>query len=264
MRDPCAPFLGLNFYFADNEETDAVLRLVAALVGLGASFTGEGYAHLGSGIQDTPFADITDPLLERVAVTGLPDVKRHIVDRDTRLVQVRMVHATGIAEKDVSEIVTYLSIPSKVVYIDQHPVSIWTDGDAFSGPRTFSREQASLARKIGRQAYRRFLALVERLQPAYGAITVEWELECPSALRQDSRSYAFSDFYVSQRFVGMAGIDRLKTLFANAYVEPVGDGVYISSYQYFNPDGMQLDNRLAYAKSAGVVEMIAAGGSTPS
>jgi hypothetical protein len=112
----------------------------------------------------------------------------------------------------------------------------------------------------GRLATARFLKLVRTVGPSYGAIGVEMALECPTDLRLDPRTYAFQDFFVSERFVGQPALARIASWAAATYVEPVEDGLYVSCTPEFNPLGKSTDGEQAASLSARVGALIAATG----
>ena len=253
-----APFLELSFYFTQLLSAQAYLRVITELSRLGASFTGEAYAHRGREIGHEPFASIHDRDLERVTVNTVADLVQMLDDADTRLVQTHMTEAVGLAQ-DAAEIVTYVAISPEAAPVDQHPVAIWTEGELFSG----DLRQSESTKPAGLLVYRRFRALLETLQPAYAAITNEYGMECPADLRRDPRSHAFRDFFVSGAYVGASTLDRIKTVFADAYVESIGHGLYISSTAEFNPNNQSVDATQATRQSGEVARLLAAAASQP-
>jgi hypothetical protein len=254
MRRPQGPFLEISFYFAELSEADALTRLVASLIERGASFTGEGYAHLGPGLRDEPFESPTDLIQESVTIKDMAALERHLADPDVRVVEVLLENATGTAP-GVAEIVTLLRISPEAAIVDKHPLVIWTDGDVFS--HLLSPQERAQAQAVGEQVYRLFRALVERLEPSYAAITSEIPLECPTDLRSDPRSGAFREFFVKRVFLGARNTDRLRELFADAYIEEIAGGLYVSCYEFSNPEGNSLDSEAALFKSYEVAKLIA-------
>jgi hypothetical protein len=258
-KEPRPPFVELNFYIADRPEQESFVQLLTTLVGLGATFTGEAYAHRAEGIRDIPFADVHELPLERVSVHDDLALTNYVADPDIRLVQVYMHNATG-SQPDIAEIVTYQSISEAATRHDRHPFSIWTSGDwteweNYTG--ALRKQVAQRAQQAGRQIYHQFLSLLAALRPAYAAITVEGALECPTDLRQDPRSLAFQDFFMSGSYLGADNLQRIQKLFPSAYHEVVGDGIYISCYKGFNPEGKQIDADDAGWLSVEVAKLIA-------
>lgn len=255
-KQPNPPFLELNFYIADLHETDAFLKLITSLVALGAQFTGKGSAHIGPDVSNSTFASISDMAREKITVSSMADVERYIADPDHRLIDVSMLDATNTVH-DVAEIVTLQSISEEAAQVDQHPLAIWTDGDLTSGPPSYRPKHNKRAMEVGGQIYRRFQALIESLQPAYAAITVEYGLECPADLKLNPKSLAFEDFFVSRSYLGASSINRIQDLFSDAYIETVGDGIYVSCFEMFNPEGKSCDSKYATTQSFKVAEIIA-------
>lgn len=248
------PLLGLSFYFANVSEADAFSLLVMALLHLGAKFTGQASVHRGAGVRNRPFASITDePIPEQVTLDASAMAKV-LTDPDIRVIEVYMDGAIGIA-RDAAEIVTYVSISPEATRTDRHPLAILTEGWLFEG--TFPKKYPKQARKAGRQAYKRFCSLIDSENPAYAAITREISLECPTDLRRDPRSYAFLDFFVSRKFLGASNLTKVKNIFQGAYIEEVGDGLYISCTKEFNPEGISLDPEDAAWHSLQVAKLVA-------
>lgn len=253
IRPPEGSFLELNFYFGDRPEREAFAGLVAALVDLGARFTGNAWAHRGRGIRDRPFKFAFDRARRRIAVGSLEALHRWLGKPDTRVVEVEMIGAAGTAD-DVAEVVTYQGISREASEIDRHPLAIWTEGWLFDGP--IPEEEPAEARRVGLRAYQRFRALVERLRPSYAALTHEYALECPTELRREGISLAFIDFYVSRAYLGAAALRRIGQAFAEAYQESFGDGIYISHNPFFNPENRAAALTDPWGTSARVVEEI--------
>lgn len=222
MRLPSGgPFLEFNFYWADVAEGDAFARLVAALLDLGAVF-------------------------RRCDIASMDELEQALTDPGADLIQVNMEGATSTT-RGVAEIVTYLDLPEGVARSDHRPIAIWTEGQwteawLHETKAGLHETKAGLqrARTLGRRAKDRFCALIERTRPSYAAITVEYELPTPSALRRKPDGHAFHDFYVSASYLGREALAGLADLFAGAYIEPVADGVYISCWGLLNPRGRGL------------------------
>ena len=169
-----------------------------------------------------------------------------------RLLEVGLANAIGLAP---NEIVTYSFIRPESVGLDMHPLTILTEGSAFSYPGPY-RGVTAKSRRLGKKIYERFIALVTALQPAYAAITVEYSLECPTDLRYDPRSAAFRDFFVSMAYVGESDLRQIKKISKDAYMEAVGDGLYVSCFAPFNPLSKELRNEIADANSGDIAKVI--------
>jgi hypothetical protein len=254
MKRPEPPLLGLSFYFADISEADAFSRLVMALLHMGAKFTGHASVHRGAGVRNRPFASTIDEPIPEPVTLDISVMTQILTEPDIRVIEIYIDGAIGIA-RDTAEIISYVSISSEASHTDRHPLAIWTEGWLFEG--TFPKKYPKRSRKAGRQVYELFCSLIESEKPAYAAITTEIFLECPADLRRDPRSYAFLDFFVSGKFLGTSNLTKIQKIFHGAYVEEVGDGLYISCTKNFNPEGISLDPEDATWHSLQVAKLIA-------
>ncbi len=232
MRFPTGgPFLEFNFYWADVAEEDAFARLVAALLALGAVF-------------------------RRSDITSTDDLEERLTDPHRSLFQVFMEGATNTT-RGVAEVITYITIPEDVARHDYRPIAIWTEGQWTEEWQHETKARLQRARTTGRRAKERFCALIDRTRPSYAAITVEGALPTPYQLRRKHDGRAFHDFYVSGSYIGPAALASVTDLFADAYVEPVADGVYVSCWTVLNPRGKGLTTGVD-GKKAAVARYIAA------
>jgi len=251
VKLPEAPFLELNFYYANKSEQEAFAQLSYALNNLGSKLDGEGYAHKGVNIKGQAFASITDDLME--AVTFDPNrFEETLADQAMRLMQVHIHDALDRQDNDVIDILTYVSISKEASLIDKHPIAIWTDGTAFDP----IPGQEIHARRLGRLAYQRFLALIRQTEPSYAAITVEYALECPTDLRARPESLAFEDFFISNKYLSDKHLNTISELYTDAYVEMIDVGIYVSCYGYFNPRGISLHRDIIEERAVKVSRMI--------
>jgi hypothetical protein len=254
VKKPNPPFLEFGFYFGVTPERDALTQLVKVLLQGGAKFGGTASVHRGKGVRDELFASIHDLELETVSVSNSADMGLLLADPNIRLIQVDMEGASGMT-RELIEPVGYQSISSTAAHIDRHPLAVRTEAAPFSGPP--SQPAGSGAKEAGKQAYLRFRFLVAELRPAYSAITIEYALECPADLRSDPRSLAFRDFYVSEQFIGADKLRVVENLFEGAFQERIGDGLYVSSSDVFNPMGVGKDAEESAWQSVEVAKLIA-------
>ncbi len=232
MRFPTGgPFLEFNFYWADVAEEGAFARLVAALLALGAVF-------------------------RRSNIANMDDLEERLTDPHGSLVQVFMEGATNTT-RGVAEIITFTTIPEDVARHDHRPIAIWTEGQWTEEWQHETKTGLQRARTSGRRAKDRFCALVDRTRPSYAAITVERWLPTPYQLRRKPDGHDFHDFYVSGSYIGPAALAAVTNHFADAYVEPVADGVYVSCWTFLNPRGKGLTTGME-GKQAAVARYIAA------
>lgn len=262
LSGPDPPLLGCSFYFPGISDADALALLVEGLVRSGARFRGEVLALRAQGARSQLFASPTDLLsadngVGRIAL-DLPGLRHYLTDPNVLLLRIGVAGAIGLAQHEVA---TYSFILPESVGVDTHPLVLWSEGGVFSGP---DRRVTKAARKAGRKVYDRFLSLVKILSPAYAAITVEYSLECPMDLRLDSRSYAFRDFFIDGAYIGKSKLGLVRAMFedVDAYVEVVGDGLYVSCFGAFNPANKDVTGSIAIAKSITVAKLIASVGRT--
>lgn len=254
MKEIGGCFAELSFYGRRGAISVDLVRLAERLVGNGGQYAGVVRAHVGPGIQRVPFQDITDEYQQELSVRGLDEIERLAADEDVRLTQILIFGATGNV-RTAAEIVTVLGVTDAAASIDVHPISLWTDGSFFSGP--VSTAQRGGASKAGDRLYRLFSRLVCELRPDYGAICVEQGLPCFADLEAGVGRETLADAYVSQNLVGQIGISRIRSLADRAYVEEVGDGLYVSSYPHFNPLKIGLSAAESTALSKNIARVIA-------
>lgn len=250
LRKPLPPFLEIGVYHHEWAEADALARLVSTSVELGAKYAGEGRAHIGTGINGQPFADTHAELLETVTITGMDEFTSYLTAPDVRLVQVYMDNVANISDS-ATEIITYLSISPEAMRLDHHPLAIWAGGEALSG------KGSKRGAVVGDRVCSRFLQFVELLQPDYASITVEYGLECPTDLRHDPRSYAFTDFFISSDYVGSNNLATIRDIFRGAYIQPLANGLYVSCTKNFNPHAIELERTDATGRSGTLAKLIA-------
>ena len=133
MKGPEAPFLEVNFYFADIPDAAAFVRVLAALTSEGAQFIGNGLVHRVPQINLRPFGGITDESSEWVPIASLQEAEAHATAVDTRLVQVDMTGASTALRRG-RELVAYVDISPEAAAVDHHPIAIWSTGTLLSGP----------------------------------------------------------------------------------------------------------------------------------
>jgi hypothetical protein len=227
-----SPILNFSYYFAYLSAEQALARVVTALLDLGAVLkSGRGTLW---------------PLNTEEHIASAADLRRWLVDPPGRLEAVVLTGATD-TRRNHAEVVTFALISDAVAHTDRPAIEIETDGHwteywLYIRGRQQARTLRQQARTIGKRAKKRFCTLVEAVQPSYAAILFETYLPCPAELRQrpHSRYDGFSSFFVSSSYVGAARLARIQTLFDGAYIEPVGDGLYISAWEFFNPEAVSL------------------------
>jgi hypothetical protein len=158
---------------------------------------------------------------------------------------------------------SYLVIPKAVGLLSQKPeelvvrggvVILRTEGLAFCGP---FRDNRTRLKKLGRRVYQRFVEVADAIPCVYGAILGEYSLEEPEKLRQDPRSLAFRDFFLSrERLKNKAIEEAIRLAGDEAYVESRATGVYISMNAEFNPKGRSIPSPESQERSVRISAVI--------
>jgi hypothetical protein len=251
------PFLELNFFWAEVPLDEAFSRLVHALLRFGAVFRRGGLVVRRD--YPGPPSDVTVEAVRDVNIAGIEDVDRYVADPNWALSTVYMEGATATTS-GVAEVVGRGTISAEAALHDPCPLTIYTEGQWTDAWAQETKAGERWARTTGRRAKERFCALAASTGPSYGAITVANSLPTPWALRQTADAYAFRDFYIDVNFIGDAEATHLLSVFADAYSEPVGSGIYISTWQYFNPRRISIPLAETYQRSMQASRAIARAG----
>jgi hypothetical protein len=172
------------------------------------------------------------------------------VDPNLRMMEVAYDQIIGISK--APERLEYFGVFSEEAsLLDRHPVKLLAEGEPFSGPHEPER-----GRVPGKRTYEVFCDLVRTLAPSYASITVEAPVECPTDLHRDPRTHAFMDFFMSAKFIGSNNLVAVAHLYDGAYQQSIGDGLYISTYKYWNPESVSLDPSKASHLSAEVGRLV--------
>ena len=243
-----APFLELGFYFQDLADADAFTRVAHVLLARGSTFlAARGWR--GPGRRTRPFESIRDKAYGDLTAQA-EQLETVLTDPDLRVMELTFNHVVGISK--APEQLGYFGVFSEEAsLLDQHPIKILAEGGAFSGLHEPERGRAP-----GRRTYEVFRELVETLAPSYASITVEAPVECPTDLHRDPRTHAFMDFFVNERFIGSNDLAAVARLYEGAYQQRIGEGLYVSTYQYWNPDGVSLNSNKASRLSAEVGKLV--------
>jgi len=247
------PNLEFNFFWADIEEEEAFGRLVQALVDMGACFRRGGILRR---IVSADHGNSPTDAIQDVDIGGMEDVESYLTDPIWRLSAVYMEGATNTT-RGVAEVVCYGTIMPDAALHDHSPLSIYTEGRWTETWIGEPRKRERHARTIGRRAKDRFCAIVVATRPSYASITIEDTLPTPWELRHKPDCGVFRNFYIDSCFVGGDAVNDLHNLFADAYSEPIGSGLYISTWAYFNRKGLSIPITEVYDRSINVSRMIA-------
>lgn len=244
-----APFLEMGFYFAAVTDADAFAAAAQAILARGSRFLGAA-GWRGPAKRAQPFMSIRgDDLREQLSIDA-NDLHAALVDPDLRIMEISFDHVIGISK--APERLEYVSVFSEEASLqDHHPIVILAEGEPFSGPHDPER-----GRKPGKKVYETFTQLVTSLSPSYACITVERAAECPTDLHRDPRHFS-EDFFISRDFIGSQGLDTIAGWFDGAYQEPLGNGMYISTYQHWNPRRIDMDTQKSAHLATEVGRLIA-------
>lgn len=251
MRFPNLPQLEFGLYFADYTGDESMRRVFRYLLATGGEATGAVNTH-----ADTPriarFASIYDYPLTECTVDSIREIEELMESTNARVVQVEFRNAIRLIRKS-PEILTQSCISQESIANDHHPVAIWLDGSVFFRPpgKTTKSEK-----KFGKKVYSRFRKLVLGTNPSYAAMTIESGLKCPTDLRNDKKSIAFLDFYVSADFIGRDGIAMIRDASVGAFHEPLPGGLMTCCSRTFASQS-SISSESAYLLSASVGRCIA-------
>jgi hypothetical protein len=147
-----------------------------------------------------------------------------------------------------------LSQKSEELVVRGGVVILRTEGLAFCGP---FRDNRKRLKKLGRKVYQRFVEVADAIPCVYGAILGEYSLEEPVKLRQDPRSLAFRDFFLSrERLENKAIEEAIRLAGDEAYVESRASGVYTSMNAEFNPKGRSIPSPESQERSVQISAVI--------
>jgi hypothetical protein len=181
-----------------------------------------------------------------------------LINDETRLAVKLTIESGTRIIPDAQEYISLLPISSSNPSDCGNSVAIWIEGAAFSIPSSLSGIPAK-TRKIGLKVRSVFLDLIKRINPTYAAMTVDYGLESPCDLREDSRTNAFRDFYLQRQHFGASTIQEIKSRFPNADYEDIGAGEIVTTTRSFvrNIDDFEFDSTDAYKLSTYVGKIIA-------
>jgi len=238
------PFTGLQFYYADRTEAKAMIDLGQALVKRRARVVNVTVLSHGG---RTTFACPTDTDREHVGSTpSLEDIGNRYP------IEMAVQQATGTT--GATELLRVLRISEAAATVDRHPISLWTEGDAFE--MLDERRIPRTAKQTGIKLYKVFKELIAATAPSYAAITHEYDVECPTDLAADNRSYAFVDFYVSEGYLGSQQLRSVNNAAGDVYREDLGSGIYFSGFAPFNPQHKSADTPSKVSLSNAAIEAI--------
>jgi hypothetical protein len=139
-----------------------------------------------------------------------------------------------------------------------HSISVASSAGSLAGPPIDDADESLLRRRheAGMSCAEMLCSLSTELRPLYSSVTVEYTLESLADLAVDSRSLAFTDFYVRRDLPGRSSL-LLDSILGEFYKRLLPSGTYYSSTSAFNPDGISLDRPAALELSCQVATILA-------
>jgi len=250
MKEPMGEHVSLDFYFGNRSSTDALREVVLHLFARGATYSNEVLISRFEGARDAPFEGIYTNDLSQCS-TNERELVSLLEDENVRVAKVGMWNAICLRD-DTPDVVTFDGVSLEASTQDTHAVCVVSEGWVFS---TEGHQQE--AEKMGARCREIFLDVCTSLEPAYAAILNEDSLPCRYDLRSGRGARCFRNFFVSKKSFGAPTLDRLESLFSDSYVERLEQGLYISTWKYFNPVGFVLESGEAVRRSREVARLVA-------
>jgi hypothetical protein len=116
MKKLQSPYLELSFYFKDSSEKDDLSRVVNQLIESGASFSGKGWIHNETDINEKPFSSLSDLERSEVEINSIDEFNFNLTNLNTRLIEVDFIYKPANEEDSVIK-VSYVGIPDIYIYI---------------------------------------------------------------------------------------------------------------------------------------------------
>jgi len=241
--------IGLDFYFSDRSSADALRDVAISCLSTGAAFSGEIVASRFANARAVSFSNIfADEIrTEKIKITELQPVME---DKDIRIVKIGMHNAIGLLDGR-PELLSLKSISEYARQFDSHPVGIISEGWEFNAPG-----YEGIARDKGRKCYATFLHHCHLLSPDYAAILNEDSLRSVHDLKPEESLDQFRDFFVNSMRYGTALTEKICTLYSDAYIEPLNNGVYISTCDFLNPTRTSIGVEESRTRSRVVADLL--------
>lgn len=242
------PFLEIGFYFADLSDADAFAKVAKTILARGARFvSAKGWQ--GAGERERPFAGPADDRLPQPLHLRPDQLEAALAERDLRVTELQLDPIIGVSRSP--EVLEYETISEEAAQIDHHPINVLAEGHAYSGPHEPERGW-----KPGKKIYGAFRELVLALTPSYACINVEAPTRCPTDLLRTPSGFS-RDFWISETFLGSDALTAISRLFDGAHQERFGNGLYVSTYRYWNPARVDFDRTRAAYLSSEVGKLVA-------
>ena len=160
---------------------------------------------------------------------------------DHLLLDARIDIGINLPELDIPLSICGLTdIGTAAMYADYPGMEIVNEAFVFDAPG-YER----LAEQVGIRLYKLFLDICARTNPVYAGIVIEDDIPVLRKL-VEARCGAFFDFFVN---LDMINIDakQLLAVYEGAYFEFLPNGLYISTFGYFNPKHITVPHTKAVA-----------------
>ncbi|MCI0640756.1 MAG: hypothetical protein L0Y70_16915 [Gemmataceae bacterium] len=219
---PNGPHLEFGFYHPARNDQTFFAAVVQSILAGNSQYV--GYITLAKNAA-RPFESIYS--LEELRDIPVPpnELNDFLANEQSLVCRVFFRDALGVH----SESLTYLryeSVSDVASRKDNHPLLIV--GEDCETPTA----ELSL--------YDKFIYYVSSLEVAYANISSEIGLECPTDLEQDSRSYAFQDFFLSKQFFEQKTIGHVILALDGYFIQELLTGFYFSSSADLNPDHVNI------------------------
>jgi len=248
MKNPEAPFLEISFYFSNEDGNSSLEKLTAYLLGRGAV----PKAAYTTDRTNSPLVGF-DFRFQEHRIDRSENVWELLQNDNTTTIKIALEKGTRIIP-DTREFVVQLPISENSVHVDHNPVALWLEGEALSYAPTMTIPVK--VRRIGTKTLKVFRDAILFLQPTYAAITVDYDMECPTDLKHDPRTHAFRDFYIARAYVGEEGLSKIRQFCPGAYHEDLPMGQITCCSGFLAPDEIYVETSSAFELSEQVGRMI--------
>lgn len=245
------PYIEMSFYFTDAENRIKHLdKMTAELLRLGASFSGTCIVSTRINEGIAPIKNVDSEELRPISELSIDSNSwKEILHNSQNYVhKIGMLNATGF-KNQLLESVGNGYIDHRYIHQDHPPLSI---------AMSYENLRKELKEATGNESTfsRRFRHLSDLLAPAYAAICYIEPLPCLAGLR-GQQFFNFSNFFVNRNIVSKDVLARIKTIYANAYILEMKNGIYISTTEEFNPNNIHI--QLEFEHQEHVLDILAEG-----
>jgi hypothetical protein len=250
MKELSGELVGLDYYFRAVDRAEALAEVIRHCCEHGGMFAGKILQCEGPDAKKYRYSSIADRTVRKLSVDS-SELARKLTDADVDVVSAAVWSAIGISD-GVPEIITYCGVSSDASQVDNPSISIRGEGWVFSTPG-----QEKQAKKAGRHCYQKFTEICDDLDPDFASILNEDSLPCAYDLAGGAGKRCFANFFVSARAYDAKVISVIEHLYSDAYIERLPNGIYVSTWSYFNPHATTIERQFALERSAKVAGLLA-------